>query len=64
MKKIFRHSIILPVIALYLYAADSAPFLGQWDSFDYLKQIVSHQLSPLGFGSPGSISAITSYYGN
>ena len=52
MRKVFRHSIILPVVALYLYIAGSAPFLGQWDSFDYLKQIVSHQLSPLGFGRP------------
>jgi hypothetical protein len=52
MQKIFRHSIILPVAALYLYVAGSAPFLGQWDSFDYLKQIVSHTLSPLGFGRP------------
>lgn len=32
--------------------AGSAPFLGQWDSFDYLKQIVSHQLSALGIGRP------------
>ncbi len=51
-QKIFRRSIILPAMALYLYAAGSAPFLGQWDSFDYLKQIVSHRLSPLGFGRP------------
>jgi 4-amino-4-deoxy-L-arabinose transferase-like glycosyltransferase len=42
----------LPIIALYLYLAGSAPFLGQWDSFDYLKQIVSHELSSLGIGRP------------
>jgi hypothetical protein len=46
-----RH-LVLPAIALYLYAAGSAPFLGQWDSFDYLKQIVTHQLSALGVGRP------------
>jgi hypothetical protein len=43
---------ILPAIAFCLYLAGSAPFLGQWDSFDYLKQIVSHQLSALGIGRP------------
>lgn len=47
-----RHSIILPLVALYLYACSSASFLGQWDSYDYLKQIVSHQLSALGVGRP------------
>jgi hypothetical protein len=52
MLKNLRYSIVLPVVALYLYASGSAPFLGQWDSYDYLKQIVSHQLSPLGFGRP------------
>ena len=50
--KRLQHGITLPIIALYLYLAGSAPFLGQWDSYDYLKQIVSHQLSPLGFGRP------------
>jgi hypothetical protein len=44
--------IILPVIAFCLYLAGSAPFLGQWDSYDYLRQIVSHQQSALGFGRP------------
>ena len=43
---------MLPIIAFYLYLAGSAPFLGQWDSFDYLKQIVSHELSSLGIGRP------------
>ena len=47
-----KSSIVLPIIAFYLYIAGSAPFLGQWDSYDYLKQIVSHQLSALGFGRP------------
>jgi hypothetical protein len=56
MRKIFRHSFILPGVAFYLCLAGSAPFLGQWDSFDYLKQIVSHQLSPLGFGRPGYLA--------
>jgi len=45
-------TLLLPIIALYLYLAGSAPFLGQWDSFDYLKQIVSHELSSLGIGRP------------
>ena len=52
MHKILRTHSILPVIAGYLYVTGCAPFLGQWDSFDYLKQIVSHQLSPLGIGRP------------
>jgi hypothetical protein len=52
MQKILRYPIVLPAIALYLYVAGSAPFLGQWDSYDYLKHIVSHQLSALGFGRP------------
>ncbi len=52
MRRILRYSIVLPVTASYLYVAGSASFLGQWDSYDYLKQIVSHQLSPLGFGRP------------
>jgi hypothetical protein len=52
MLKSLRYSIVLPVVALYLYVSGSAPFLGQWDSYDYLKQIVSRQLSPLGFGRP------------
>ena len=52
MKKTFHYSILLPLLAFYVYLAGSAPFLGQWDSFDYLKQIVSHQLSSLGIGRP------------
>jgi hypothetical protein len=52
MQKIPRQLYILPVIAFCLYLAGSAPFLGQWDSFDYLKQIVTHQLSALGIGRP------------
>jgi hypothetical protein len=43
---------ILPAISFCIYLAGRAPFLGQWDSFDYLKQIVSHQLSALGIGRP------------
>lgn len=50
--KIPKSSIILAIVAFYLYVAYSAPFLGQWDSFDYLKQIVSHQVSALGIGRP------------
>jgi hypothetical protein len=52
MNKILRPHLILPVVAFYLYFTGCAPFLGQWDSFDYLKQIVSHQLSALGIGRP------------
>ena len=40
------------VIACLLYFWRRAPFLGQWDSFDYLKEIVTHRLSPLGVGRP------------
>jgi hypothetical protein len=40
------------VAACALYAWRRAPFLGQWDSFDYLKQTVTHQLSPLAAGRP------------
>ena len=43
---------VLPILAFYLYLAGSAPYLGQWDSFDYLKQIVTHQFSALGIGRP------------
>jgi hypothetical protein len=43
---------LLPILAFYLYLAGSAPYLGQWDSFDYLKQIVTHQFSALGIGRP------------
>jgi hypothetical protein len=52
MQKILRLHYVLPLVAFYLYLAGSAPFLGQWDSFDYLKQIVSHRLSDLGIGRP------------
>jgi hypothetical protein len=52
MTKTLRLQIILPVVATYLYVTGSAPFLGQWDSFDYLKQIYTHQLSALGIGRP------------
>jgi hypothetical protein len=55
MQKFFRSSIILPTLAFYLYLAGSAPFPGQWDGYDYLKQIVSHNLSALGFGRPAYI---------
>lgn len=40
------------VISGLLYFWRRAPFLGQWDSFDYLKEVVTHQLSPLGLGRP------------
>jgi hypothetical protein len=40
------------VLACVIYAAGRAPFFGQWDSFDYLKQTVTHTLSDLGFGRP------------
>jgi hypothetical protein len=39
-------------VAWLLYAAGRSPFVGQWDSFDYLKQIVEHRPSDLGFGRP------------
>lgn len=52
MRKILRPQFVLPAIAFYLYVAGSAPFLGQWDSFDYLKQIASHRFSDLGIGRP------------
>ncbi|HYK89958.1 MAG TPA: hypothetical protein VE398_14375 [Acidobacteriota bacterium] len=40
------------IIACIIFSAGRAPFIGQWDSFDYLKQIVTHRLSDLGFGRP------------
>ncbi len=52
MKKILRPHWVLPVVVFYLYLAGSAPFLGQWDSYDYLKQIASRQFSDLGIGRP------------
>jgi 4-amino-4-deoxy-L-arabinose transferase-like glycosyltransferase len=42
----------LALSALAIYFVGRAPFLGQWDSFDYAKQIVTHSLSDLGFGRP------------
>lgn len=50
-KSPFRY-IALPIIAFYLYMAGSAPFLGPWDSFDYLQGIATHKLSVLGVGRP------------
>ncbi len=44
--------IVLPIVAFYLYLAGSAPYIGPWDSYDYLKQIVNHQASDLGIGRP------------
>jgi hypothetical protein len=52
MAKSSKYTLLLPLAALGLYLRGSAPFLGQWDSFDYLKEIVSHSLSPLGVGRP------------
>jgi hypothetical protein len=52
MPRFSRSPLVLALIAFYLYLSGSATFLGQWDSYDYLKQIVSHQLSALGFGRP------------
>ncbi len=46
-----RHTTLF-LIACLLYFTGRAPFFGQWDSFDYVKQIVTHQLSDLGFGRP------------
>lgn len=44
--------IVLFLVACLIYFAGRAPFLGQWDSFDYLRQTVTHQLSALAFGRP------------
>ncbi len=41
---------LLPAVAVVVYLAGRSPFLGQWDSFDYLKETVTHSLSSLGFG--------------
>jgi hypothetical protein len=46
------NGVVLLLIAFFLYFAGRAPFLGQWDSFDYLKQTVTHRLSDLAFGRP------------
>jgi 4-amino-4-deoxy-L-arabinose transferase-like glycosyltransferase len=48
----FNNGRMLAIMAGVLYFAARAPYLGQWDSFDYLKQIVTHRLSDLGFGRP------------
>jgi hypothetical protein len=45
-------AILLALISMLVYWACRSPFAGQWDSFDYLKQIVTHRLSDLGFGRP------------
>lgn len=42
----------LALLAWALYTACRTPFVGQWDSFDYLRQFVTHDLSDLGFGRP------------
>jgi hypothetical protein len=47
-----ERSIVLSLLAALLYTWRRAPFLGQWDSFDYLKQVFNHELSPLGVGRP------------
>jgi hypothetical protein len=44
--------VVLFLVAFFLYFIGRAPFLGQWDSFDYLKQTVTHRLSDLAFGRP------------
>jgi len=44
--------LLLFIVACIIFCAGRAPFIGQWDSFDYLKQIVTHRLSDLGFGRP------------
>jgi hypothetical protein len=44
--------LLLLVLACTIYFAGRSPFIGQWDSFDYLKQIFTHRLSDLGFGRP------------
>ena len=43
---------ILLAVACLLFLLNRAPFLGQWDSFDYVKQVVNHQLSDLAMGRP------------
>ncbi len=47
-----EHRLLLFIIACIIFTAGRAPFIGQWDSFDYLKQTVTHRLSDLGFGRP------------
>jgi hypothetical protein len=43
---------IFPAVACLLFLLNRAPFLGQWDSFDYVKQVVNHQFSDLAIGRP------------
>jgi hypothetical protein len=45
-------NVALFLVACFIYYAGKAPFIGQWDSFDYLKQTVTHRLSDLAFGRP------------
>jgi len=45
-------ALAVAAVSFLLYFWRRAPFAGQWDSFDYLKETVAHQLSPLGFGRP------------
>jgi hypothetical protein len=52
MWKIRRYQILLPFVAFGIYFLTSAPFIGPWDSFDYLQEIVLHKSSSLGFGRP------------
>ena len=52
MLRLHRYPLLLAAVASYLYLTGSAPFLGQWDSYDYLKQIVTNRFSDLGFGRP------------
>jgi hypothetical protein len=44
--------LIPALLACLIYFAGRAPFVGQWDSFDYLQRIVTHRLSDLGIGRP------------
>ncbi len=50
--RLFLQNLSVFIAASALFLALGAPFAGQWDSFDYLKQIVTHRLSDLGFGRP------------
>ncbi len=47
-----KNGVVLFLVACFIYSLGRAPFFGQWDSFDYLRQIVTHQLSDLAFGRP------------
>jgi 4-amino-4-deoxy-L-arabinose transferase-like glycosyltransferase len=50
--KPWRYSAAIFAAACCVYYAGRAPFFGHWDSFDYLRQAVTHQLSALAFGRP------------